>query len=119
MLSECAETEEHSSRGGLFQWIPFADGEGNFSEAFGAEEAGDLVPCVGLDGKIEPETLAALEETRKLILEVKNCDGNLAAAEERNRFVWEQADIRWLPYVSPGGMLDRLVKEMGVREKVL
>jgi putative transposase len=69
-------------------------------------------PAWGLDGKIEPEILAALEENRMLILEMKNREGNLAAAEERNRFVLERADARWLPYVSPGGMLDRLVKEV-------
>ncbi len=69
-------------------------------------------PAWGLDGKIEPETLAALEENRILILEMKNREGNLAAAEQRNRFVLEKADALWLPHVSPGGMLDRLVKEM-------
>ena len=45
-------------------------------------------------------------------LEMKNREGNLAAAEQRNRFVLEKADALWLPHVSPGGMLDRLVKEM-------
>ena len=69
-------------------------------------------PAWGLDGKIAPETLAALEENRILILEMKNREGNLAAAEQRNRFVLEKADALWLPHVSPGGMLDRLVKEM-------
>ncbi len=74
-------------------------------------------PAWGLGGKIESETLAALEENRMLILEMKNREGNLVAAEQRNRFVLEQAEKLWLPHVSRGGMLDRLMRELGVGEK--
>lgn len=69
-------------------------------------------PAWGLDGKMEPEVLAALEGNRMLILEMKNRDGNLAAAEQRNRFVLEQAETLWLPHIARGGMLDRLVRAM-------
>ncbi len=63
--------------------------------------------------------LQALEENRMLILEMRNVDGNLAAAEQRNRFVLEQADQLWLPHVSPNGMLARLVHELGVQGKMI
>jgi len=59
----------------------------------------------------------ALEENRMLILEMRNKEGDLAAAEQRNRFVLENADKLWLPHVNPGGMIDRLVREMGVQGK--
>ncbi|MBN2686244.1 MAG: hypothetical protein JXR40_13270 [Pontiellaceae bacterium] len=59
----------------------------------------------------------ALEENRMLILEMRNTEGDLAAAEQRNRFVLGNADKLWLPHVTPGGMIDRLVQEMQVREK--
>ncbi len=52
-----------------------------------------------------------------LILEMRNREGNLAAAEQRNRFVLQHADSLWLPHVTPGGMLDRLVREMRPEEK--
>ena len=68
-------------------------------------------PAWGLGGTLGEAERTALEENRMLILEMKNLDGNLAAAEQRNRFVLERADRLWLPHVSPGGMLDRLVKE--------
>ena len=55
--------------------------------------------------------LDALEQNRMLILEMRNTAGGLAAAEARNRFVLERADQRWIPYVKPGGMLDRLLRE--------
>ena len=55
--------------------------------------------------------LDALQENRMLILEMENVDGNLAAAEERNRFVIEMSDDLWAPYVSTGGMLHRLIEE--------
>jgi hypothetical protein len=64
-----------------------------------------------------PATLAALEENRMLILEMTQHDGNLASAEARNRFVLEQADRLWLLHVTPGGMIDRLVREMRVQHK--
>jgi len=60
----------------------------------------------------------ALEGNRMLILEMRNQDGDLAAAEQRNRFVLEHADQLWLPHVTPGGMLDRLIRELGVEEKI-
>jgi putative transposase len=51
----------------------------------------------------------ALEENRMLILEMQNQDGNLAAAEQRNRFVIEKSDNLWVPFVKKGGMLERLL----------
>lgn len=54
---------------------------------------------------------AALEQNRMLILEMRDAAGNLAAAEARNRFVIQHADKLFVPYKSPGGMLDRLLKE--------
>ncbi len=71
-------------------------------------------PAWGLDGKLSRETLEALEDNRMLILEMRNKAGDLAAAEQRNRFVLEKADRHWLPHINPGGMLERLVKELGV-----
>ena len=60
----------------------------------------------------------ALEENRMLILEMRNRAGDLAAAEQRNRFVLEHADGLWLPHVAPGGMLDRLIRELGAEGKI-
>lgn len=65
-----------------------------------------------------PSVREALEENRLLILEMRNRDGDLAAAEQRNRFVLKSADELWLPYVAPGGMLDRLIRESGAETKV-
>ena len=48
-----------------------------------------------------------------LILEMRNRDGDLAAAEQRNRFVLQHADRLFVPHVTPGGMLDRLLRELG------
>lgn len=45
----------------------------------------------------------------EMIMEMTNSAGNLAASEERNRFVLDVSDQQWVPYVTPGGMLDRLV----------
>lgn len=59
---------------------------------------------------MSPVHLEALEENRMLILEMRNRDGDLAAAEQRNQFVLEHADSVWVPHVEPGGMLDRLLK---------
>ncbi len=56
----------------------------------------------------------ALVENRMLILEMRNRNGDLAAAEQRNRFVLEHADELWLPHVTPGGMLDRLIRELRI-----
>lgn len=57
-----------------------------------------------------PGVRQALEENRMLILEMRDTSGNLAAAEARNRFVIEEADDLFTPHVTPGGMLDRLLK---------
>jgi len=84
-------------------------------------------PAWGLDTAVQAgerarqasPVLLALEENRMLILEMRNVDGDLAAAEQRNRFVLEQADQLWLPHVSPNGMLARLVHEMGVQGKMI
>ncbi len=62
---------------------------------------------------LSPEALTALEENRMLILEMKDTEGNLAAAEQRNRFVLEKAERLWTPHVTPGGMLDHLLKGEG------
>ncbi|MGD9866277.1 MAG: hypothetical protein AB7S99_24020 [Pseudodonghicola sp.] len=51
----------------------------------------------------------ALEQNRMLILEMRNRDGDLAAAEARNRFVIQHADRLWIPHLTSGGMLDRLL----------
>ncbi len=53
----------------------------------------------------------ALEQNRMLILEMRDTSGNLAAARQRNRFVIEHADTLFTPHVTPGGMLDRLLRE--------
>jgi putative transposase len=58
-----------------------------------------------------PGVREALEQNRMLILEMRNRDGDLAAAEQRNRFVLSCADKRWIPHVSRGGMLERLMQE--------
>ncbi|MFA7172209.1 MAG: transposase [Kiritimatiellia bacterium] len=76
-------------------------------------------PAWGLSGTLSPETTTALEENRMLILEMAAHDGNLASAAARNRFVLKHADKLWLPHVTPGGMLDRLVREAQVQGKFL
>jgi hypothetical protein len=78
-------------------------------------------PAWGLDGAVRgaarmgatrmSPARAALEENRLLILEMRNQDGDLAAAEQRNRFVIEHADELFVPYTSPGGMLERILTE--------
>lgn len=69
-------------------------------------------PAWGIeDAAFAPGIRAALEENRMLILEMRDVSGNLAAAEARNRFVLEQADALFTPYVAPGGMLDRMLGE--------
>lgn len=76
-------------------------------------------PAWGLDRLAGPAAVrAALDDNRLLILEMRNRAGDLAAAEQRNRFVLERADELWLPHVAPGGMLDRLIRELGVENKV-
>jgi putative transposase len=67
-------------------------------------------PAWGVDKmKIPAEWLPALEQNRMLILAMKNEDGDLMAARERNVFVMNEADEMWMPHVSPGGMLAGLV----------
>jgi REP element-mobilizing transposase RayT len=75
-----------------------------------------LCPAWKLES-VRPEFIAPLEENRMLILEMCTGDtcvvpGTLAAAEQRNRFVIQNAEKLWIPYVSKGGMLDRLLKEL-------
>ncbi|MBN2684251.1 MAG: hypothetical protein JXR40_03130 [Pontiellaceae bacterium] len=50
---------------------------------------------------------------------MRNHNGDLAAAEQRNRFVLECADKLWLPHVMPGGVLDRLIRSMPMQEKMI
>lgn len=77
-------------------------------------------PAWGLNrAAFAPGVREALDENRMLILEMRNIAGDLAAAEQRNRFVLEHADRLWLPHVTPGGMLDRLVHKLNVKEKIL
>ena len=68
-----------------------------------------LCPAWGLN-HVAAQFFPHLEGNRMLILEMKNRDGNLAAAEDRNRFVIEHAKSLWAPCVTPGGMLDRLLR---------
>jgi putative transposase len=66
-------------------------------------------PAWGIEGARQASSvLEALEGNRILILEMRNQDGDLAAAEARNRFVVECADELFVPYTSPGGMLERI-----------
>ena len=69
-------------------------------------------PAWGIKGaaRISP-VWDALKGNRILILEMGNVDGDLAAAEQRNRFVLEHADELFVPHTTPGGMLARLLKE--------
>ncbi len=79
-------------------------------------ERGDRIICCpawGLKGmRIPEEWLPALAANRMLVLEMKNPEGDLAAAEQRNRFVLKNAEHRWIPHATPGGMLDRLMEEL-------
>ncbi|MDY0149340.1 MAG: hypothetical protein RBT03_04550 [Kiritimatiellia bacterium] len=69
-------------------------------------------PAWGLEHTtFTPGVVEALEQNRMLILEMRHRDGTLAAAEQRNGFVIEKADDLWIPHVTPGGMLERLLKE--------
>lgn len=75
-------------------------------------------PAWGLDN-VRAEFIPPLEENRMLILEMKDRSGNLAAAEQRNRFVIQNADKLWIPHVSKGGMLDRLLTETNAASKLI
>jgi putative transposase len=69
-------------------------------------------PAWGIENSaFAPGVRAALEGNRLLILEMRDVSGNLAAAEARNRFVIEHADVLFTPHVAKGGMLDRILKE--------
>jgi hypothetical protein len=68
-------------------------------------------PAWKIESAINPQWLEHLQENRLLILEMTNQDGNLAAAEQRNRFVIQNATNLHIPHITPGGMLDRLIRE--------
>ena len=77
-------------------------------------------PAWGLDrAAFAPGVREALEQNRMLVLEMRNRDGDLAAAEDRNRFVIENADQLWMPHVAPGGMLDRLLSTRNAQAKTI
>jgi REP element-mobilizing transposase RayT len=77
-----------------------------------------LCPAWNLES-VRPEFIPPLEENRMLILEMKNRDGNIVAAEQRNRFVIQNADCLWIPHITPNGMLDRLLAELNARSKII
>jgi len=52
----------------------------------------------------------ALQENRMLILEMENADADLSAATQRNEFIIGNAENLWVPYVSKGGMLEKLLE---------
>ncbi len=75
-------------------------------------------PAWGIDiMRIPSEWVPALEANRMLILEMDDRSGDLAAAEQRNRFVLNCAEKQWLPHVKRGGMLDRLMKRIRAQQK--
>jgi REP element-mobilizing transposase RayT len=55
----------------------------------------------------------ALKENRLLVVETAGADASLASARRRNEFVMRQADRLWIPYCTPGGMLDGILKRRG------
>lgn len=68
-------------------------------------------PAWGIDTmRIPTAWLPALEANRMLILEMRDRAGDLAAAEARNRCVLDLAEKRWIPHISPDGLLDRLLR---------
>jgi hypothetical protein len=68
-----------------------------------------VCPAWGIGASEASPLQAGLEANRVLILEMRNCDGNIAAAEERNRFVIKHAERLFVPHATPGGMLARLL----------
>ena len=58
-----------------------------------------------------PPIRDALAENRMLVLEMQNRDGDLAAAEQRNRFVIEHADELFVQYTTSVGMLEKILEE--------
>jgi len=59
---------------------------------------------------LSPELLDALKNNRVLILEMENADADLSAATQRNEFIIGNAENLWVPYVSKGGMLEKLLE---------
>jgi REP element-mobilizing transposase RayT len=77
-------------------------------------------PAWGLNrAAFAPGVRDALEQNRMLILEMRNRDGDLAAAEERNTFVMRTAAKLWIPHISPGGMLATLIERLGAQNKTI
>ncbi len=72
---------------------------------------GIACPAWGIDGSIGAKYLSPLRENRLLVLEMRNRGGDLVAAEQRNRFVIEHAGELFVPHATPGGMLERLLRE--------
>jgi len=73
-----------------------------------------IIACLAWDlerAAMVPGFAEALQENRMLVLEMQNRDGDLAAAEQRNRFVIENSDKLFVPHTTPGGMLDKLLKQ--------
>jgi len=91
-----------------------------FEKLLAGKQALIWCPAWGLDRMaFVPGVRGALEGNRMLILEMRNREGNLAAADERNRFVLGAADALWLPHVAPGGNLARQVAELAVEHKMM
>lgn len=84
----------------IFEWLLGKKRRVVACPAWDIERAGAVPGCAD-----------ALKENRILILEMRNRDGDLAAAEQRNRFVIENADGLFVPHTTSGGMLERLLKE--------
>ncbi|MFA6173518.1 MAG: transposase [Kiritimatiellales bacterium] len=55
----------------------------------------------------------ALKENRLLVVETAGAEASLDSAFRRNEFVMRQADRLWIPYCTPGGMLDGILKRRG------
>ena len=68
-------------------------------------------PSWGIDKmRIPSDWLPALKDNRMMIMEMRNSEGDLAASEQRNRFVLQTSEERWIPHVTPGGMLAKLIE---------
>jgi len=48
-----------------------------------------------------------------MVVETAGADASLASALRRNEIVMRQADRLWIPYCTPGGMLDGILKRCG------
>jgi hypothetical protein len=89
--------------------------KGILAELLARREKIIYCPAWGLEN-VPAAWMGPLEENRMLLLEMGMGDmnvapGTLAAAEQRNRFVIQNADRLWVPHVTSGGMLDRLLNE--------